>query len=315
MVSCAKVLMKLRETHPKFCPDGKVAMTEIFNHTHFTDSDEATQNSIMYSSSMLRYEDEISYPIDNYFNSDLKPMLENCSVLDLGCFTGGRSIAWYERYKLRHVTGIDIRDVYIQASKQFASSRNANSAYKVSTGELLPFESCQFDAIISFDVFEHLMDVEKTLAECHRVLKPKGKLFLVFPSYYHPTEHHLGLVTRTPCIHWFFSGRTLTKAYSDIIKARGEDAKWYGRKSPDLESWEKCNILNGTTFHGFKEMIRLSKWHVVSEVHNPIGSIGRSVSKRSYMKLMSKMLLPLAYIPIFREIALHRITFILEKKP
>src|SRR5512134_643503 len=36
-----------------------------------------------------------------------------------------------------------------------------------------------------------------------------------------PTEHHLGLVTRTPCLHWFFSGAELVRAYDATIADRG----------------------------------------------------------------------------------------------
>ena len=67
-----------------------------------------------------------------------------------------------------------------------------------SVAENLPFPDERFDAILSFDVFEHVQDVAATLAECHRVLKQGGLLLVVFPGYWQPREHHLGLATRLP---------------------------------------------------------------------------------------------------------------------
>ena len=40
--------------------------------------------------------------MENYFlNSITSEMLENKTLLDIGCFTGGRLLAWSENYKLK----------------------------------------------------------------------------------------------------------------------------------------------------------------------------------------------------------------------
>lgn len=53
----------------------------------------------------------------------------------------------------------------------------------------LPFRDNSFDAVVSFAVFEHLRDPDRSLAEIRRVLRPGGLLLLgthgVYP--YHPT--------------------------------------------------------------------------------------------------------------------------------
>ena len=93
----------------------------------------------------------------------------------------------------------------IKAAKEFAASKGFSEkmSFQVAFAEALPFDEC-FDAILSFDVFEHVKSVQSALRECFRVLKPGGRAYLVFPSYFHPVEHHLGIVTRTPCVQWFF---------------------------------------------------------------------------------------------------------------
>lgn len=48
-------------------------------------------------------------------------------------------------------------------------------------GKTLPFNDASFDAIVCFEVFEHVFNIEEVLAEMHRVLKPKGQLLISIP--------------------------------------------------------------------------------------------------------------------------------------
>jgi SAM-dependent methyltransferase len=45
----------------------------------------------------------------------------------------------------------------------------------------LSFFDGTFDVVLSFDVFEHIPDFHAAFRECHRVLKPGGKLFFTVP--------------------------------------------------------------------------------------------------------------------------------------
>lgn len=45
----------------------------------------------------------------------------------------------------------------------------------------MTFSPAQFDAVISFDVFEHVFDYRKAFQECARVLKPSGKMIFMVP--------------------------------------------------------------------------------------------------------------------------------------
>jgi SAM-dependent methyltransferase len=46
----------------------------------------------------------------------------------------------------------------------------------------LPFASGSFDAVLSFDVFEHIRDSDRHLNEVRRVLRPGGCYFLQTPN-------------------------------------------------------------------------------------------------------------------------------------
>lgn len=306
-------VMKSVERRPVFSEKNVGELNEVFNHRAFLDADKFKRNAIMLKSSQSKYKDECDYPFDNYFGFDLRPLLKRKNALDLGCFTGGRSVAWLERYEIAKISGIDVKQEYIQAATQFAAKHNANSEFIVSHGEKLPFDDESFDAVLSFDTLEHVKNVQDTLSECYRVLKQGGRLFVVFPSYYHPIEHHLSLATMAPCIHWIFSGNTLIEAYSEILDQRGDEAYWYKRSSRRLESWEKGNTINGMTFAQFKKILANQHWRIFREVHKPIGAIGRNMEGNVPAKILSKLFIPLTYIPGLQELFLHRNTFVLEK--
>jgi SAM-dependent methyltransferase len=50
-------------------------------------------------------------------------------------------------------------------------------------GAALPYENAHFDAVVSMDVVEHLVDPLPWLEDALRVLKPGGLLFLTTPNY------------------------------------------------------------------------------------------------------------------------------------
>lgn len=312
-VATAKAIMKLFERHPSFSMDNIGPLQEVFNHSAFLDGSENTKKDIMLKSSNSKYENELAYSWDNYFSVEISSFLRDKVALDLGCFNGGRSVAWFERYQLKHISGVDVQQEYIDAADQFAAIHKISANFKVGFGEALPFEDNCFDAILTFDVFEHVRDPKKVLDECYRVLKDGGRLFLVFPGYFHPLEHHYNHVTMLPFFHYFFSSETLIQAYYEILKERGEEAYWYKRSSPKKEKWERGNTVNGTTVSQFKNLIKLSDWKVVHHSKKPLGSIGRLVVGHASVSRICRILRPLTSIPGLQEIFLHRITYILEK--
>ena len=48
-------------------------------------------------------------------------------------------------------------------------------------GSVLPFKDGQFDAVVSFEVFEHVFNLQEVLAEIHRVTRDSGYLLLSVP--------------------------------------------------------------------------------------------------------------------------------------
>jgi SAM-dependent methyltransferase len=302
----AKQAMLLRErVPPEPSPERVGEMSEVFDHPLFREGSQETREHMMLSSARAKYASELDYPWDAYFGFDLTARLEGKHLLDLGCFTGGRTKAWKERYRAGTIAGVDVNQDFIDGAKRFCEGD-----FRVGSGEAIPFDAGTFEAILSFDVLEHVRDVPRTLSECWRVLRPGGEFYLVFPSYWQPAEHHLSMVTRTPGLQYLFSARTLLRAYADILRERGRAAAWY-RRDEQVEPWERGNTINGTTARRFAKMI--GGWEVVHQSHAPIGSIGRNASKDQRKRLIGRILRPFAYVPGLQEAVLHRITYVLRK--
>lgn len=48
-------------------------------------------------------------------------------------------------------------------------------------GKELPFADGSFNAVVCFEVFEHIFNIEEVLTEIHRVLRPNGQLLISIP--------------------------------------------------------------------------------------------------------------------------------------
>ena len=70
-----------------------------------------------------------------------------------------------------------------------------------------PFEDNSVDFILMDNVMEHLVDTVGVMKECYRILKPGGKIKLVFPYHQHPNAwidptHKKALTVETFMFFW-----------------------------------------------------------------------------------------------------------------
>ena len=106
--------------------------------------------------------------------------------LDFGCADGGYDEEMMAR-GLDAVTGVDVDGSSIDAAR----SRNLpNANYTPYDGNTLPFADGSFDGALMNEVFEHVADERRVLAEIFRVLKPGGLLILISPNRWFPVEGH-----------------------------------------------------------------------------------------------------------------------------
>lgn len=108
------------------------------------------------------------------------------TLLDAGC-GGGRAMALVAEAGYQ-VTGVDISLGAL--GKARTRSRQAN-VVAGAVDSTLPFADRSFDAALSCEVIEHLLDVPRFLSELNRVLRPGGRVFLSTP--YHGLTKNLVL--------------------------------------------------------------------------------------------------------------------------
>jgi SAM-dependent methyltransferase len=98
------------------------------------------------------------------------------AVLDVGC-GGGAILASLRRPGARFV-GVEVSDDAVAALR----ARGLEAERVDLEHGALPFPSAAFDAVLCYDVFEHLFAPEPLLREIRRVLAPGGAAFLCVPN-------------------------------------------------------------------------------------------------------------------------------------
>ncbi len=96
-------------------------------------------------------------------------------VLDVGCGDGFLArVAFGEKLE----AGIDLDREEVERAVQSGSYRKALCA----SATRIPFPDRTFKTVVSNCVLEHIPDIDRTLREIHRVLKPRGRLMITVPS-------------------------------------------------------------------------------------------------------------------------------------
>ena len=106
----------------------------------------------------------------------LQDHVQDSDVLEVGCGTG--LLLHRVASVARKARGIDISPGMLEQARR----RGLDVVEGCATE--LPFESASFDVVYSFKVLAHVEEIEQALAECSRVVRPGGQLFLEFYNPY-----------------------------------------------------------------------------------------------------------------------------------
>jgi ubiquinone/menaquinone biosynthesis C-methylase UbiE len=115
--------------------------------------------------------------------------LSDMSLLDVGASTG--YIDYHLSKVFRVVTGIDIDHSAIAYAK--ANFRDKNLHYSVGDAMSLELSNSTVDVVICSQVYEHVPDASKMMAEIYRVLKPGGVCYFAATNRLSIEEHHYHL--------------------------------------------------------------------------------------------------------------------------
>jgi SAM-dependent methyltransferase len=99
------------------------------------------------------------------------------ALLDIGC-GGGTLVGDLKARGYARVRGVDLNNVAVAT----AHTRGHTEVVQ-GDASAMPIESASCDAVIASDVLDCADHPVETLAECHRVLKPGGWLFVLTPAH------------------------------------------------------------------------------------------------------------------------------------
>lgn len=92
------------------------------------------------------------------------------SVLDFGCGS--------KPYENLFTNAAEYIGLDIEVSGHDHQSSKVDVYYD---GNTIPFDAARFDAVVAFEVFEHVFEIDRILQEIRRVVRPGGTLFFTIP--------------------------------------------------------------------------------------------------------------------------------------
>jgi SAM-dependent methyltransferase len=164
-------------------------------------------------------------------------------VLDYGCGAGGV----VRKMRERGIEGFGC-DVFYAGNVERSSGLIAADirpwVRRMENG-LIPFADASFDAIVTNQVLEHVPDLDLSLREIARVLKPGGAVLALFPDKTVWREGHCGI----PFLHWFPKGSNARVYYAAALRALG--AGHNKADFPGVMNWARsfCDWLDKWTYY------------------------------------------------------------------
>jgi len=147
-------------------------------------------------------------------------------VLDLGCGSGRHTV--FLAKMGFDVFGLDLAPTGLSETIQQLAEAGLTAHVTLSDIQRLPYDDGFFDAIISVQVIHHnrIRDIEETISEMWRVLKPGGLVWVTVPvPQGHPTKRGVEVEPRTfvplegfekGLPHHLFSGEELRTVFQDF---------------------------------------------------------------------------------------------------
>lgn len=104
------------------------------------------------------------------------------TILDLGCGNGWATRLLAKSAAGCSAVGVDVAPAMVARAEQ-ATSLTIRARFEVARFEHLPFRDAAFDKVFSMEAIYYAVDLDRALAEIHRVLKPAGTIDLVLDCF------------------------------------------------------------------------------------------------------------------------------------
>tara|TARA_R110002110_G_scaffold303525_1_gene517609 strand:- start:29894 stop:31036 length:1143 start_codon:yes stop_codon:yes gene_type:complete len=152
-------------------------------HTEFCENDIAAgaifdMGVPIYSGGVMgAANDVLGQTVASFYQANF-PDSKPARILDLGCAIGNSTLPWKEAFPEAEVHGIDVGGPCVRYAHARANAMGYDVHFHQQNAESLNFEDNSFDLITSCILFHEtsVPAIAKIMAECHRLLKPGGKM-------------------------------------------------------------------------------------------------------------------------------------------
>lgn len=146
-----------------------------------------------------------------------RPDLTGLRALDVGCSAG--FIADELALAGAETTGVDIDEPGLALARERFGER---VDFRLARGEALPFDDGSLDVVVLNHIYEHVVDPAAVVADIHRVLAPRGVLYLGAGHRHQVIEPH----HRLPFLSWLPQ-----RAADRYLRLTGKGEHYYERYS------------------------------------------------------------------------------------
>jgi SAM-dependent methyltransferase len=133
--------------------------------------------------------------------------LKGKTVLELGCGSGDRTKLFYN---VSSAVGVDIK-------YRVPFERKGKFTFSLADATALPFIDESFDAVVSFDVIEHIIDDKSFVSEVYRVCKKGGFVLLGTPNRLRLSNRLLSFVGKPVTYPYYLGPDTIhVREYTEM---------------------------------------------------------------------------------------------------
>lgn len=123
-----------------------------------------------------------SWLLRKHYLPQLFRLVDSASVqkaLELGCGQGATTTEILKRFPNVSVVAVDYDSGQIARAQQRLAHFSDRLVVQQGDATALDFPDAHFDAVFAFNLFHHIRDYRRALAQVARVLKPSGKLYVM----------------------------------------------------------------------------------------------------------------------------------------